>query len=1017
MNRLLWATISGLLLGAVLFGMLQRGCDATGSIEEEPEVSRRSADFITGAPVSRSRGERIDPYRAENPTYNASRSSRAARDFSDQTARRAMQQRARDRAQALAEARRAQREAAQDRSSVQQRTNSRAFATPDARVQRDRPGRRPTQREMRDQRDPRADTGEVGVGGDIAEAGSGPEDRGASRAEVDAARSAFQSSLGGRENSQFGDRGDDRRRSEPGRSGNGNDGDRTSGVDASSPAQANDAQPLATAGIARTPLGGGGVFPGGGGDGAPGDGAGGDDGTGGDGPAPPPPAAPGEDTGTDRGNLDTGSGDDEGPPPPPSSPAVETRWIEAPVAARSCPDLDAFRTNDLYLSFRDPSLALVVTSDPALGGLRVSGGRFHQDVSGFGSNAPPQDSVVQFSPCVAQDSFLTLGGQEPSFPPGAAPDPQDWGGVLNAVWFTLDGAVGQIDPSRFGDDRFYVWIGRFTAGGPELSVSGALLVNYINLETGANSAEFVPVLDCASCWEGATGSDQNGEIVSMELSPETIAGGGSGVGTVRLREPASIGGVRVQLTTNSPEIVSLPASITVASGESEASFSFSTEVVESAATAEIMAVSGESSVSATLDIVPLGIVSLTFNPQTTPQGRPVTGTVRLTGSAPSGGVRIELLSQNQLVAPSPAGRLTIDPGRSSGTFTVTPGIVRSETEVTFIAFYEGDSSNFVTGSFIVTPVIGDLTGDGLVGAADQAQLLGSWGPCPPAPQPCPADLNGDGVVNAADLAILLGNWTQSPPDDGGPDDPPDDPTGALARWIPVDNSDCPLLGDHRTGDLYLGFNEPGRVVLIESNDVDGIRIENGSFRQNNPGGNGPPPEGLEDEPDLPPEFICWLFDSYLTIEGVRPPSSVSFAVAPPANNWGSTLIATWFVFAGGAGAETLQDPVFFGDNRHYVRIGRFTAEQSATIFGAVTAFFQPQATGEVSGIRYEVPDWSLARGALDINGDGQVDSGDLGLLMQMLGTSNPAGDLNGDGMVTMSDVRLFLESISSVESD
>ena len=50
--------------------------------------------------------------------------------------------------------------------------------------------------------------------------------------------------------------------------------------------------------------------------------------------------------------------------------------------------------------------------------------------------------------------------------------------------------------------------------------------------------------------------------------------------------------------------------------------------------------------------------------------------------------------------------------------------------------------------------VGDLNGDGVVGAADLAMLLGSWGPC----LGCPADLNNDGVVNPTDLAMLLGNW-------------------------------------------------------------------------------------------------------------------------------------------------------------------------------------------------------------------------------------------------------------------
>lgn len=49
--------------------------------------------------------------------------------------------------------------------------------------------------------------------------------------------------------------------------------------------------------------------------------------------------------------------------------------------------------------------------------------------------------------------------------------------------------------------------------------------------------------------------------------------------------------------------------------------------------------------------------------------------------------------------------------------------------------------------------VGDLNGDGAVGAADLALHLGDW-----ASPGGPADLNGDGVVGAADLALLLGAW-------------------------------------------------------------------------------------------------------------------------------------------------------------------------------------------------------------------------------------------------------------------
>lgn len=49
-------------------------------------------------------------------------------------------------------------------------------------------------------------------------------------------------------------------------------------------------------------------------------------------------------------------------------------------------------------------------------------------------------------------------------------------------------------------------------------------------------------------------------------------------------------------------------------------------------------------------------------------------------------------------------------------------------------------------------ILGDLDGDGAVGAPDLAILLGQWG------GPGSGDLDGDGEVGAGDLAILLGAW-------------------------------------------------------------------------------------------------------------------------------------------------------------------------------------------------------------------------------------------------------------------
>lgn len=78
--------------------------------------------------------------------------------------------------------------------------------------------------------------------------------------------------------------------------------------------------------------------------------------------------------------------------------------------------------------------------------------------------------------------------------------------------------------------------------------------------------------------------------------------------------------------------------------------------------------------------------------------------------------------------------------------------------VVTLGMFRAGTPDIVTGSTVgplaCQPTTPDFDGDGYVGAADLAQLLGAWGPC----VCCPADLDGDGDVGASDLALLLGAW-------------------------------------------------------------------------------------------------------------------------------------------------------------------------------------------------------------------------------------------------------------------
>jgi hypothetical protein len=94
----------------------------------------------------------------------------------------------------------------------------------------------------------------------------------------------------------------------------------------------------------------------------------------------------------------------------------------------------------------------------------------------------------------------------------------------------------------------------------------------------------------------------------------------------------------------------------------------------------------------------------------------------------------------------------------------------------------------------------DLNGDGIVGAADVAILLGAWGSAPGHI----ADLDGDDEVGPADLAILLGGFgaceeggqTQKESLLGGEGESssalgaPDSELAAMLGWFGFDDGDA-----------------------------------------------------------------------------------------------------------------------------------------------------------------------------------------------------------------------------------
>jgi|GEM_PF-3838006 len=182
-------------------------------------------------------------------------------------------------------------------------------------------------------------------------------------------------------------------------------------------------------------------------------------------------------------------------------------------------------------------------------------------------------------------------------------------------------------------------------------------------------------------------------ISSLSLNPSDVTGSASSQGTVTLNRSAPQGGALINLTSSNPAVVT-PSTVTVPAGQTQASFTVSTQPVPNDVQATITASYRNSSKSAVLTVRRPRLLSINLQPESAIGGSSVTGTVSLNGPAPSNGVIVSLTSSNTNAAVVPSS-ITIPSGQNSAGFTVTTKPVSSSTPVTITASYGGESKTAV----------------------------------------------------------------------------------------------------------------------------------------------------------------------------------------------------------------------------------------------------------------------------------------------------------------------------------
>ena len=177
-------------------------------------------------------------------------------------------------------------------------------------------------------------------------------------------------------------------------------------------------------------------------------------------------------------------------------------------------------------------------------------------------------------------------------------------------------------------------------------------------------------------------------LASISARPSSVDGGHSSIGIVELNGPAGVGGLVVTLAS-SDSSTTVPATITIAAGRSFGSFQITTTAVALQTPVTLTATVGTQSVTASFVVNPVSLEGLEIHPGHVVGGGTTTGTVAISGPAPSGGIVITLAS-NSASATLPT-TVTIPAGQNSVAFTIATTTVTANTVVQITATYGSES--------------------------------------------------------------------------------------------------------------------------------------------------------------------------------------------------------------------------------------------------------------------------------------------------------------------------------------
>lgn len=191
-------------------------------------------------------------------------------------------------------------------------------------------------------------------------------------------------------------------------------------------------------------------------------------------------------------------------------------------------------------------------------------------------------------------------------------------------------------------------------------------------------------------------------VVSLSIVPSTFTGGASAVGTVVLNRAAPTGGLVVTLSSNNGA-VSVPSSVMVLAGRTDATFTVTSSPVASDQVATVTATRGSASASANVTVKASQFVSVVFQPNVVLGGQSTLGTVSLDQPAPPGGliVNLAVVSPAGFTGATPPASVTVPAGAYTATFLVPTKQVSRTIDVVIRATASG--GRVVQGTFRINP--------------------------------------------------------------------------------------------------------------------------------------------------------------------------------------------------------------------------------------------------------------------------------------------------------------------------